>query len=336
MFRVNPPLTSVSVVKRLIIKNNECYDMNGNMVLKEATARFAQVKALYCEIQGNILDGAESTQGLTPAANFAYIKQGTYKIFGNTVKNIKTIDSVSIIDNKGTGGKIAGSTIEIYNNVFDQELVSFAETPESIIRVNEADNVSAYSNKFFNLKCFAFRLYHSLDTGNYPENCSFYNNEIYNIDFPVPIQVFQNIKNTSIYDNVIHEISNTTAIDVSGVTRTENRIVDVYQSHPNSDSLDNVLLQNNTIYKSIGNCFMVTVRVAAGATNATINDVKVKGNTIVSSTGTSAIIRTTGNQIDVDRIIGTDSFNNLSVSGTTELVGPTPASGIRTQNNLIT
>ena len=336
MFRVNPPLTSVSVVKRLIIKNNECYDMNGNMVLKEATARFAQVKSLYCEIEGNTLDGAESTQGLTAAANFAYIKQGTYKIFGNTVKNIKTVDSVSIIDNKGTGGKIAGSTVEIYNNVFDQELVSFAETPESIIRVNEADNVSAYSNKFFNLKCFAFRLNHSVDTGDYPNNCSFYDNEIYNIDFPVPIQVTQNIKGTSIYNNIIHDISNTTAIAIN--LRTENRIVDIYQSFQNGNDLDNVLIQNNTVYNSIGNCFMASLWLNDSNLTITsaIRNVKIIGNSIVKGNGTGHIVKTTGTQSEIDALVGIDIFNNSGFSGMFEQSGGTPISGIRIQNNLLT
>ena len=334
MFRVNPPLTSVSVVKRLIIKNNECYDINGNMTLKEPTARFAQVKSLYCEIEGNILDGAESTEGLAPAANFAYIKQGTYKIFGNTVKNIKTVDSISIIDLKGTGGKIAGSTVEIYDNVFDQELVDFANTPESVIRVNQADNVSVYNNKFFNLKCFALRVYHSVDEGNYPENCSFYGNEIINIDFPVAVQVFQNSKNTSIYSNIIHEMSNTTSININA--RTDNRIADVYQTFNNGGLVDGVLVKDNTIYKSIGNCFLITLYKNAAAPTAGINKVKVIGNNILEGTGTGHLVRITGVQQEVDTITNLDLFNNLGFSGMAEKVGLAPTVNYRVQNNLLT
>ena len=330
VFRANEGAGATGVVNIFNVRKNQCYNINGNLTDKSQTARFFQSQGNYCEIESNLLDGAESTT----ASNFAYIKKGNYRIYNNNIKGIKSKDSISIIDDKGTNAD-QENYMMIYNNVFDQKDVSFADTPEACIRINESSNISVYNNKFLNLKSYAFRVYCSVDTGNYPQNCSFYNNEIYNIDFPVPIQVFQNIKNTSIYDNVIHEISNTTAISVT--SRTQNRIVDVYQSHPNSDSLDNVLVQNNTIYKSIGDCFMATVRVNEYAPNANINNVKVKGNSIVSSTGTSGILALIGIQADVDRIIGTDLFNNLSVVGTTEVTSVNfPSTGIRTQNNLIT
>ena len=335
VFRANNGAGATGVVNIFNVRKNQCYNINGNLTDKSQTARFFMSQGNYCEIESNLLDGAESTT----ASNFAYIKKGNYRIYDNNIKGIKSIDSVSIIDDKGTNAD-QENYMMIYNNVFDQKDVSFADTPEACIRINESSNISVYNNKFLNLKSYAFRVYCSVDTGNYPQNCSFYNNEIYNIDFPVPIQVFQNIKNTSIYDNVIHEISNTTAIAIGGVTRTENRIVDIYQTFMNGDDLENVLIQNNTVYNSVGDCFMVTLWVneptITPALNSDIINVKILGNSIVKGSGTGYIVKTTGTTSEIDSLIGVDIFNNSGFSGMLEKSGGTPASGIRTQNNLIT
>ena len=324
-FRVNALLndTSGSQVDKLFAKENIITNINGGLSDKSNTARCFQVEALYSELEGNILDGAESTT----ASNFAYIKDGSYKIFNNTIKAIKGQSTTAIIDNKGGGSYT--TYIDAYGNVFDQTDVDHADTPETCVRVYAASNVSFHDNKFHNLKSYAFRVYHSADIGQYPNNCSFYDNEIYNIDFPVVAQVFQNSTNTTIKNNVVRSISNTQGISVNSFT--ENRMVDIYQSFNNGSKIENVTVSNNTIVSSVGDIYVATIYINTAAVTSGIDGVKVIGNNVYSSTtNTGAFVGFNGSVNSAENV---DILNNSGFAAMTETDGPATAS-IRKQNNV--
>ena len=338
VFRVNALQNDLSgsEAKKVYARGNVVTDINGAMVSKNLTARMFQIEALYCELYDNTLDGAVSIgdAGLMfeSAANFAYIKQGSYKIWDNKIKGVVSQfwqDQIaSIIDDKATGSP--DDYIMIYDNVFDQSGVTHAQTPESCIRINESSNVSIYNNKFFDLKSFATRFYCSVDTGNYPTNLSFTDNKIYEIDFPVPVQVFQNVKEVNISDNTIYKISNTQGFSVNA--EMGNRIAGIYQSFNNGFNIEDVIISNNTIMISEGTTFAATLYVNVNAVTSKIKHVKIVGNNIFkSTTNTGGLVRfrIPAQMEDVD------IANNIGFPGMTIAVGAAPSVNYRTSNNLL-
>ena len=329
-FRVNSLLVDLSASQVDVInaRRNTITDINGGILDKSNTARCFQIKALYAEIDDNTLNGAESTT----ASNFAYIKKGTYRIFDNTIKAIKGQSTTAIIDDKQTTDPNEDDYILIYDNVFDQEGISHAETPETCIRINEASNVTVCDNKYFFLKSYACRFYHAdLNTLNYPNNCVFRDNDIYSIDFPVVVGVMNNIINTTIKDNTIHSISNTQGTNINA--RAECRAVDIYQSNDVGAGIVNVRVSGNDIIYAIGTVFCATIYRGNAVSSATIKGIKIISNTIEeSSTNDGDLVRFTGvTNISED----VDIANNIGFSGMGETIGQEPTT-IRKQNNLLT
>ena len=308
---------STGRTKTFRLVNNYASNINGNMVSKAATARMFAVEAddvVY--VENNILDGAESTT----AANFIYFKNGSLVCTGNVVRNVKTINSISVIDDKCVV-TTNDYFLLIADNEFDQYAIAEADHPEAIIRVNESRNVSVVNNTFRGVKAFATRFYHSVDTGNYPENVTFVNNSIHDHAFPVVVQVFQNIKRTFISSNAVHKITNPNSTSVSA--RTECRIVDVYQTFSNGFNLDGVSICNNVLVETSGVAFIATIYRNVSATTSNIKNVYVTGNDLIGigiTVAGSGIVRFTTATMDPVTIA-----NNSGQNGLTNTIGATPA-----------
>lgn len=298
------------------LNNNIVKNMNGNMVAKTNTARMYAVEAsgiVYA--QNNIFDGAESSV----AANFMYLVKGSFVCTNNIIKNIITINSISVIDNKGST-----TTDDYYwyvsGNQFDQTDITEANSPESMIRVNESRNVTITNNKFLNLKTYACRFYHSVDTGNYPRNCTFSNNDIHKHEFPVVVQVWQNILDTQIHSNRLYKQTNPNATLVIG--RAQCRLVDIYQSFDNGLNLDGVSVKNNVIFSTEATGTVAMIYRNVSALTSDIVNVSIVGNQLVS--GGEGFVRFVGNTMQAPIIA-----DNIGNSGVALNVGSTPPVGIR-------
>ena len=298
------------------LRNNTVTNMNGNMVAKTNTARMFAVEAsgtIYA--QDNIFNGAESSV----AANFLYVVDGSLICTGNVVKNIKTIASISVIDDKGT------TTTDnffwfINGNTFDQSGVLQVDSPESIIRINEERNVTVSNNQFKSLKMYACRFYHSVDVGNYPRNCSFSDNDIYDHQHPVVVQVFQNILNTTIIGNRLYKQTNPSALVING--RAQCRLADIYQTFDNGLNLDGVVVKNNTIIDTEATATVAMIYRNASAITSDIVNVSVVGNQIIK--GGEGFVRFVTSNMQAPIIA-----DNIGGSGVALNVGSTPPVGIR-------
>ena len=304
---------------------NWVFSINGNLTDKSQTARCLQVECnnvLY--VRDNILNGAESTT----AANFVYWLKSALVCSGNDVSSIKGTSSTSVIDDKGQTTD-NGDFVIIANNSFDQTIVALADSPEAMIRINEKRNVSVHNNKFRGLRCFPCRFYHSVDTGRYPQNLSFSDNEIFDHKHPVACQVFQTIKNIAIKGNKIYSIKNPDGISVSA--RTLPRVADVYVTFDNGVDLDGVQIEGNVIFETDSAAAIMTIYRNAIAATSDIVNVSVVNNELKGGGGAGGcLVRfTTATMAAVDII------NNIGPAGIAETVGTEPA-GCRKVNNVIT
>lgn len=311
---------SGKVLKIMNFNNNHIYDGNGDLEDKSYVSRCLQIETSeITNANNNVVDGAESTT----AANFIYNHGGSLIASNNLIKNIKGHIDKAVIDDKAV--VITNNYFwKIENNTFDFSGITLAESPEAMIRVNESRNVTVSNNTFKGLKCFAVRVYHSVDTGNYPENINIADNKVYNSEFPVAFQVFQNIKNVVIENNLVNEITNPTALKVSG--RSEVRIVDIYQSFSNGSNLDGVLIKGNVLKTSVPVAFICTLYRNKLAVNSDIVNVTITNNEMKSSSN-GAFVRITG--------AGASAFelkDNIGISGVSETIGVEPA-GTRKVNN---
>lgn len=326
----NPPrwgfrsLHQVTVKKAetVIIHNNEVYDINGNLTDKTNVARCWQISASKITyVTFNQMDGAESDN----STNFVYSFWGSLVVANNSIKALKGLDSRAIIDDKAI---VATSEYfwDIHNNVIDQTGILLADTPECGVKINEAKNVHVHHNTFIGLTCFAVRVYHSVDTGNYPENIRIDNNTVIDSLYPVAFQVFQNIINTVISNNNVVNIDNPTSISVSA--RTDVRVVDVYQTFNNGLDLSGVIITGNTIQSPDAIAYILTLYRNAVAVTSDITGVKVINNLMLSS-ASGAFVRFTGTGA-----AAIDIVNNVAEAGTSNNIGTAPA-GTRIVNNLI-
>jgi hypothetical protein len=304
--------------------DNLITDFNGDLTDKSNVARVLQVECSgTVNARNNFLNGAESTT----ASNFVYLVKGALVMVGNRIKNVKSIVSISVIDDKGQ------TTTDDYpwliiGNVFDQRGVAIANTPEAMVRVNEARNVSVTGNTFIGLTCFPCRFYHSVDTGRYPQNVSFTGNTVVSMDWPVVCQVFQNIQKATIKNNVIYSMTNTTSASVSGRTRC--RVADIYISFNNGDDLDGVQVEGNIVHSCPSPASVATIYRNAAAATSDIVNVSIVGNEMKqggSSFG-SLVRFTTSTMGKVDIV------NNLGPSGMLEVYGAESAGTIKRGNVL--
>jgi len=322
VFRILDQL-STGACKNILFDNNWILSMNGNHTDKSVTARCLQVEIDNVVIAtNNLFDGAESTT----AANFVYLKKGSLICTGNTIKSISTINSISVIDDKGT--TVDNSTFMIIsNNTFNQTIIPFANTPEAMIRINEKRNVSVHNNKFRGLTCYPCRFYNSVDAGNYPENLSFSYNEIYDQEWPVACQVFQTIRNVAIKGNMIYSIKNPLAHLVNGETRP--RVADLNVTFSNGVDQDGITIEGNVVYETDTTAAVMTIFRNAAAVTSSIINVSVINNEMKEGTAGTLVRHktTTSGKVDI--------INNIGPSGMTETVGAEPA-GNRKVNNVLT
>lgn len=305
----------------LFFYDNIVTDINGDLTDKSEAARMVQVELTgTAQVVGNTLDGATSTT----ASNAVYLKTGSLVFAKNKVKSISSVSSISVIDDKGETTDDSRSWI-ITDNVFDQSDISAANSPESIVRVNECRNVSVHDNTYIGLTCFAVRLYHSVDTGRYPTNHTVRNETVLKHDWPVVVQVFQNVTNVTISGIDVHQITNSESENISGETRC--RIVDIYQSFDNGDDIEDVTIKGCTIHEAPSDAVILTIYRNAAATTSSITGVSVIGNELKSG---AAFVR-----FKTSTMGGVDIANNIGPVGSSETIG-TNSSGTRLNNNLTT
>jgi hypothetical protein len=308
-------------LKRLNFYYNTITDINGNVVDKSNVSRGVQVQTSDISyIIGNTLDGGESTF----ASNFIYVQGGSLVVQQNLIKNIKGSSNTSIIDDKSSV-----STDDFYwdiaHNTFDFRAVLYSQSPEAMIRVNESRHISVKRNIFKGVKSVPVRVYNSVDTGNYPKNISIESNEIYDLEHPVAFSIFQTIKNVSIKNNIIHNITNPQNILYNA--RTEVRVVDLYVSFSNGSNLENVVIKGNSLWSPNATAFIATIYRNAVATTSNIIGVSVTNNELKSSPSGS-FVRFTGSTMGA-----VDIFYNTGVLGVTQTFGTEPA-GCRKVGNV--
>jgi len=316
---------STGASNNVYFERNWVFSINGNLTDKSTTARCLQVECdnvLY--VRDNILNGAESTT----ASNFIYFLKCSLVCSGNDISSIKGTSTTSVIDDKG---QTVGDEdfVIISNNSFDQTIVALADSPEAMIRINEKRNVSVHNNKFRSLRCFPCRFYHSSDTGRYPENLSFSDNEIFDQKHPVACQVFQTIKNIAIKGNKIYSIKNPDSISVNG--RTIPRIADVYVSFNNGVNLDGVQIEGNVVFETDSAAAIMTIYRNAAAVTSNILNVSVVNNELKGGGGAGGCLV----HFTSATMAAVDIINNIGPAGIAATVGTEPA-GNRKVNNVIT
>lgn len=309
----------------IYFEKNWTFSINGNLTDKSTTARCLQVECnnvLY--VRDNILNGAESTT----ASNFIYWLKSALVCTGNDVSSIKGASSVSVIDDKGeTSGN--DDFVIISNNSFDQTIVALADSPEAMIRINEKRNVSVHNNKFRGLRCFPCRFYHSVDTGRYPENLSFSDNEIFDHKHPVACQIFQTIKNVAIKGNKIYSIKNPDTISVNGNSLP--RVADVYVTFDNGVDLDGVQVEGNVVFETDSAATIMVIYRNASASTSDIVNVSVINNELKGGGGSGGCLV----RFISSTMAAVDIINNVGPAGIAATVGTEP-SGCRKINNVIT
>jgi len=304
--------------------DNLVTDFNGDLTDKSNVARVLQVECSgTVNARNNFLNGAESTT----ASNFVYLVKGALVMVGNRIKDVESIASISVVDDKGQT-TTDGYPWLIMGNVFDQRGVAIANTPEAMVRINEARNVSVTGNTFIGLTCFPCRFYHSVDTGRYPQNVSFTGNTVLSMDWPVVCQVFQNIQKATIKNNVIHSMTNTTSASVSGSARC--RVADIYISFNNGDDLDGVQVEGNVVHSCPSPASVATIYRNAVAVTSDVVNVSIVGNEMKQGgSSNGALVRfTTATMSKVDIV------NNIGPSGMLEVYGAEPAGTIKRGNVL--
>jgi hypothetical protein len=312
--------SSTKVVKKFSAQSNTVRSINGGMVDKSNSGRCYQVETSdLCTLHDNILDGAESTN----TCNFAYIK-GSLVCTDNEIKNVKGADNGAIIDDKGVGS--ADSYWIVKDNDITQSVVTYAEHPECGIRINEGKNADISHNKFRGFKRQAVRVYNSLGVANEPENISVIHNEVYDLDYPVAFEVFQNCNIVSLEHNKVYSITNTLNHNVN--SRSECRLVDVYISVNNGLDIKQVSIESNKMFSCPSTSFLAHVFRNAAAVTSNITGLSLIRNEI--KVPAAAFVRFS----NAASIGSVDLMYNIGQPGIAETIGTEPT--MRKVGNVIT
>lgn len=302
---------------------NRVDDINGDITDKSNVARAVQFEGTgTLRIENNKFFDAESTT----ATNVAYVRSCSLFFSDNEVKDYLGVSSVSIIDDKSTT-TTDDKHWHISRNRFDFRGVAYADRPEAIVRINEQRHVQIHNNFYIGLTCYVVRIYHSIDTGNYPRDITVCDEQVHDHDWPVVVQVFQNITKVTVTDIHIHNITNSNAESVNGETRC--RILDIYQTFANGADIEDVTLKGSTIQNGPANTVLCTLYRNASATTSTITGVSIFGNelkNITTPTSAAWVRFKTGNEGAVDVI------NNVGPDTMAQKVGTVP-SGSRFAGN---
>lgn len=282
--------TDVPYVGNLTANHCDITNINGNLDLTGATqvARVFQIgvaeTACFYGVKADTSFVSESDIHTGDSGNFLYLKQGSLKINGCTIKDLRGDSNTAIIDPKGVYN--ADSTWDISGNQFDFSGISHTTKSQAVIRILHNENVQIKNNGWKGLKCEPVVIEPSLaiiQAGQYPKNITISGNEIYDIDWPVPFRIRQNAKNVTIKGNVIHNITNTENASVDSLTYA--RVFSVQQTINNEGGPVGITVKDNVIMDTNLRAYVGVIWINNAAPNGTMDRIRVTGNEIMNYSG---------------------------------------------------